>query len=255
MSQTPQGVDAQEAVVDITTNNYQKAIEGFFSHYCSYALTIYFAELQAVKGIAPSAEARIALRKAGLNDEEFNEDGTLALEFKDLATEYFVRCIPGSLVELEDEKQMRILNQLFVPLSQAMPAIAASQDQEAMKNASKAMQYIVIKQIELSGSVHAKDIGLMMAGQEDEVTARDARLKAAEDQVAQIGLQMETETDLMTEAMVQMREQISLLIENQQQLLSKLGVLSPEPTPVEPVLGGEDLQAQPSRPTVVPASA
>ena len=46
MSATPQGVEAQQAMVDITTNNYQKAIESFFSHYCSYALTIYFQELQ-----------------------------------------------------------------------------------------------------------------------------------------------------------------------------------------------------------------
>ena len=29
MSATPQGVDAQEKMVDITTNNYQKAIESF----------------------------------------------------------------------------------------------------------------------------------------------------------------------------------------------------------------------------------
>jgi hypothetical protein len=47
MSATPQGVEAQQAMVDITTNNYQKAIESFFSHYCSYALTIYFQELKA----------------------------------------------------------------------------------------------------------------------------------------------------------------------------------------------------------------
>ena len=40
MSATPQGVEAQQAMVDITTNNYQKAIEAFFSHYCSYALTM-----------------------------------------------------------------------------------------------------------------------------------------------------------------------------------------------------------------------
>ena len=45
MSATPQGVEAQQAMVDITTNNYQKAIESFFSHYCSYALTLYFHEL------------------------------------------------------------------------------------------------------------------------------------------------------------------------------------------------------------------
>ena len=48
------------------------------------------------------------------------------MDFEELAVEYWVRVVPGSLVEMEDEKQLRILNQLFVPLSQAMPALASS---------------------------------------------------------------------------------------------------------------------------------
>jgi hypothetical protein len=75
-----------------------------------------------------------------------------------------VRTVPGSLVEMEDEKQLRILNQLFIPLSQAMPAIASSGDQQMIAQAAKAMQYIVTKQIELSGSAMAKDLGLVMKG-------------------------------------------------------------------------------------------
>ena len=58
MSATPQGVDAQQRVVDTTTNNFQKAIEGFFSRYCSYALTVYFQELAAVRKVQPDSEAR-----------------------------------------------------------------------------------------------------------------------------------------------------------------------------------------------------
>ena len=57
MSATPQGVEAQQGMVDITTNNYQKAIESFFSHYCSYALTMYFQELKGTKRITPTADA------------------------------------------------------------------------------------------------------------------------------------------------------------------------------------------------------
>ena len=164
MSATPQGVEAQQAMVDITTNNYQKAIESFFSHYCSYALTMYFQEMKAVKKVAPTAEARVKLFKAGFPTEALNDDGTLDMDFEDLATEYRVRVVPGSLVEMEDEKQLRILNQLFVPLSQAMPAIAQSGDQQMMAQAMKAMAYIVSKQIELSGSSSAKDIGLLWEG-------------------------------------------------------------------------------------------
>jgi hypothetical protein len=117
MSATPQGVEAQQAMVDITTNNYQKAIEAFFSHYCSYALTMYFQEMKAVKKVAPTAEARMKLLRAGLETSALNEDGTLDMDFEELATEYWVRAVPGSLIEMEDEKQLRILNQLFVPLS------------------------------------------------------------------------------------------------------------------------------------------
>lgn len=81
-----------------------------------------------------------------------SEDSVIELNFENLATEYYVRCVSGSLVEMEDEKQMRILGQLFVPLSQALPAIAQTQDPELLRNAAATMVYIMEKQIELSGS-------------------------------------------------------------------------------------------------------
>jgi hypothetical protein len=236
MSATPQGVEAQQAMVDITTNNYQKAIEAFFSHYCSYALTIYFQELKATKKVLPTADARIKLLRAGLDTSLINEDGTLDIDFEELATEYWVRAIPGSLVELEDEKQLRILNQLFVPLSQAMPALAASQDPEMMQQAAKAMQYIIAKQIELSGSASAKDIGLVFTGDVEQVDERDRRIAALEDGIHSTEIGM-VETQMMTEtALAQMQEQMRLLRESQQVILEKLGgsVMpsgSTEPTP------------------------
>src|SRR5690606_7560676 len=82
MSQTPQGVEAQQQMVDITTNNYQKAIESFFSRYCSYALTMYFAELKSVKKVKPTADARKALLNAGMDPEMFDpETGELNIDF------------------------------------------------------------------------------------------------------------------------------------------------------------------------------
>jgi hypothetical protein len=81
MSATPQGVEAQQAMVDITTNNYQKAIESFFSHYCSYALTIYFQEMKAVKQVSrPRTPGCAAL--AGLPTEAFSPDGTVEIDFE-----------------------------------------------------------------------------------------------------------------------------------------------------------------------------
>lgn len=227
MSATPQGVDAQQAMVDITTNNYQKAIESFFSHYCSYALTIYFHELQAVRSVKPTAEARRALIKAGLEDTSFKDDGSLDVDFSKLATEYFVRCVPGSLVELEDEKQLRILNELFVPLSQAMPALAAVQDQQMLQQATRTMTYIIAKQIELSGATSAKDLGLLWTGDDEDakaVRARDERLAGFEEQLAGLSLDREEEAAAQAAAIAQLQENQSLLLENMGVLMDKLGV-------------------------------
>lgn len=257
MSATPQGVDAQQQVVDVTTNNYQKAIESFFSHYCSYALTIYFQELKATKTVSPTADAKMRLLKSGMSVEDFKADGTLDIDFSELATEYWVRCVPGSLVEMEDEKQMRVLNQLFVPLSQAMPAIAASQDPAAMKNASAAMQYIIQKQIELSGSSYSRDVKQLLTGEVDtqELDERDARIENLEKVAGSISQQIETELDVNAKALVQLQEQMSLMMQSHQMLLQKLGVLGEEPSTTTPESAASAVDNSASRPTVVPASA
>jgi hypothetical protein len=232
MSATPQGVEAQQAMVDITTNNYQKAIESFFSHYCSYALTVYFAELRAVKKVEPTADARVKLLRAGLPTETLNEDGTLDIDFNDLSVEYWVRAVPGSLVEMEDEKQLRILNQLFVPLSQAMPALAAAQDQQMLTQAAKAMQYIIAKQIELSGSASAKDIGLMWKGDVEAVDERDRRIEMVESELTSLETGMGDLVLMQGNALSQLQDQMSMMREAQQLLMEKLGVLE-TPTGVE----------------------
>lgn len=185
MSQTPAGVEAQQQVVDITTNNYQKAIEAFASRYLSYGLTIFFEHLKSVKSIVPSADARQQMIKAGLPQDKFKDDGTLEMDFEELATQYWVRCVPGSLVEMEDEKQLRVLNQLFVPLSQAMPAVAAGGDQRALSRLTATMLYIVEKEIELSGSAHGKELRDMML--EGETQQARAAITSARDLEEKIG--------------------------------------------------------------------
>jgi hypothetical protein len=242
MSATPQGVEAQQAMVDITTNNYQKAIESFFSHYCSYALTIYFQEMKAVKKVTPSADARAKLLSAGLETDAFNDDGSLDIDFEMLATEYWVRTVPGSLVEMEDEKQLRILNQMFIPLSQAMPAIAQSGDQAMIQQAAKAMQYIVTKQIELSGSALAKDLGLVLKGDIDAVDERDRRLALLEEKYSVTDSGMGELQSMNQALMAQLQEQMTMLRESQQLIMGKMGMVPPssgntEPTSGEPPLG------------------
>lgn len=244
MSATPQGVEAQQAMVDITTNNFQKAIESYFSHYCSYALTIYFQELKAVKRVVLTADARIKLIEAGLPIEAINRDSTinhtLDIDFEDLATEYWVRVVPGSLTEMEDEKQLRILNELFIPLSQAMPALANSGDQGAIQNASKAMQYIIGKQIELSGASSAKDIGLIWkTGDVEQVNERDAKIARVEDAIGGVVAESEIQLDLQSQAIAQLQEQMGLMAQNHRELMNKLGVPNEPSGPSSPTTAPE----------------
>ena len=255
MSATPQGVEAQQQMVDITTNNYQKAIEAFFGHYCSYALTIYFQELKAVKKVAPTADARQKLVKAGLPPELYNEDGTFDMDFESLATEYWVRAIPGSLVEMEDDKQMRILNQLFIPLSQSLPAMVNSGDPNMIRQAARAMQYIVTKQIELSGSSSAKDLGLLLIGGEEEVNDRDAKYLALEDEVHAVEGGVGSVLEMNEAALAQMQAQIALLRESQELILEALGANRNPSGNVEPENQEGSSPQLGSAATVMPASA
>jgi hypothetical protein len=254
-SATPQGVEAQQAMVDITTNNYQKAIESFFSHYCSYALTMFFQELKAVRKVAPTAEARIKLLKAGLPTETLNEDGSLDINFEELATEYWVRTIPGSLVEMEDEKQLRILNELFVPLSQAMPALAAAQDPQMLAQAAKAMQYIIGKQIELSGSTSAKDIGLVFKGDVEAVDERDRRIGEVEQTIHSVESGMGELMTMNDNALRMLQEQVSMLRESQEMILERLGATTPSSGSTRGANQEERFASSATPATVMPASA
>lgn len=268
MSATPQGVDAQTALVDITTNNYQKAVESFFSHYCSYAMTLYFHELKSLKKLKPTAENRIKLLEAGLkpaeydeegnkkSDGDFDEDGCIQVDFAKLATEYWVRCVPGSLTELEDEKQLRVLNQLFVPLSQAMPAIAQSGNKEMMDQCVRAMSYIVGKQIELSGSQSAKAIGLLWkGGDEEQVYARDKKIEEIENLVSGLLEGNDDELELGSAAIAQIQGQVSQLTRNFDLLLQKLGVQNGESTSSSPTNEGSATPPLALAPNVMPANA
>ena len=258
MSQTPQGVDAQQAMVDITTNNYQKAMESFFSRYCSYALTIYFQELKSTKAVTPTADVREQLINEGVPPESFLhearevvdeetgrkkhvpadgtglKDGALKIDFADMAVLYNVQCVQGSLVELEDEKQLRILRELFVPLSQALPAMAQANDQDGFQSASQAMRYIIKKTIELSGSAHSSEIAKIFDGDGDAALQQQQRIDALE---AALGGSQSTyveDLDGQLSVLEQMQKAIADLAATQAALVQHLGMAggqAPAPGP------------------------
>ncbi len=235
MSATPQGVEAQEAMVDITTNNYQKAVENFFSMYCSYALTVYFQEMKNTGQVKPSADTRRALIKAGVPADSFDDAGNMKLDMSDMAVVYNVRCVPGSLVELEDEKQLRILQEIFVPLSQAMPALAATGDEAMLKNAAMTMQYILGKTIELSGSASSKDIkNVFDNGMTPQLSGYDEQFTRMEDDLGGLGKSMAESNAAMAAQVEGLAATVGQLMEANTLLLEKLGVTQPASTPVTP---------------------
>ena len=239
MSQTPAGVQAQQQMVDITTNNYQKAMENFFSKYCSYALTMYFQELKGTRSITPTADVRKELINQGMDPELFLheartieeekdgvvvrttipadgtglKDGQLKVSFANMAVLYNVKTVPGSLVELEDEKQLRILQQIFVPLSQSMPALAQTGDREVLSNASRAMQYIVKKTIELSGSIHSTELSDIWSGNSDRDRDLSERIEALEEALGGDRSSYVEEQEASVSVLQQMREQMQMLTE------------------------------------------
>ena len=175
--------------------------------------------MKGTKRITPTADARQALVGAGLDAELFNDAGDLDVSFSDMAVQYFVRCVPGSLVELEDEKQLRILQQIFVPLSQAMPALAASNDPELLKNMAATMQFIVQRTIELSGSNRSNDLrSLVTTGRTDQ----DDKLFGLEEQINGLSATVETTASLVT-SVVAAQQQMSMLAETQGLILQALG--------------------------------
>lgn len=235
MSATPQGVDAQQTMVDITTNNYQKAVEYFFSQYCSYALTVYFQEMRGAKKMLPSADTRQALIAAGMPEKMFDPTtGELLIEMKEMATVYHVKCVEGSLTELEEEKQMRKLNELFIPLSQAMPALAAAQDQAMLSHAASAMRLIIDKQIQLSGSNHAEELSkTLREGFSTEYERQAARVAELEQSVSGFAETMAQNSESVAQAVAQLQEQVQLLAQTQSVLLEKLGITTGGSTATE----------------------
>jgi uncharacterized coiled-coil protein SlyX len=140
-----------------------------------------------------------------------------------------------------------------------MPAMAATQDQTMLKQAAKAMQYIIGKQIELSGATSAKEIGLIWkTGDTELVNSRDARIAALEESIGNYDMLADLELDEHNAAIAQLQQQMHQMAENQQLLLEKLGVMgngSAGGSPSGPEVPAGTPAPAPPPPSLLPASA
>jgi hypothetical protein len=134
---------------------------------------------------------------------------------------------------MEDEKQLRILNEMFVPLSQAMPAIAATQDQQALKFATDAMRFIIKKQLELSGSTHSQSIQeIFSGGMTPEFSAQEEMQSAFDARIEEIEVTRSAESEQLATAVLQIQEQIALLAQGQGAMMQQIGVPTEQSAPV-----------------------
>ena len=157
----------------------------------------------------------------------------MQLEFDELATEYFVRTIPGSLVEMEDEKQLRVLNQMFIPLSQMMPALAASGDQDALQKATQALLFVIEKEIELSGAAHSSDIQrLWTKGVDDQSTQREALVAEFEERINLADTARAAQLEQLVADREEAREQMSMMRESMDAIMGALGIPGAVTAPV-----------------------
>lgn len=93
-----------------------------------------------------------------------------------------------------------------------------------LQQAAKAMQYIISKQIELSGSTSAKDIGLMWDGDVAAVDERDQRLAVLEENMLASTTGNDELMSLTQDALNMLQGQISMMRESQQLIMEKLGM-------------------------------
>jgi len=94
-----------------------------------------------------------------------------------------------------------------------------------LNQAAMTMQYIISKQIELSGSESAKQLGLLWEGQTEAATAIDDRITDMETVIGGVSAQLDTEVGLQAQAIAQLQEQVMMLTANNQTLLEQLGVI------------------------------
>jgi hypothetical protein len=104
-----------------------------------------------------------------------------------------------------------------------MPALAAAQDQQMLAQSAKAMQYIIGKQIELSGASSAKDIGLIWEGRDSEAMDNESRVDRMEDNFNSIQQDLGDVLQMNENALRQLQEQIGMLRESQEMVLKHLG--------------------------------
>ena len=109
-----------------------------------------------------------------------------------------------------------------------------------LANAVAAMQFIVRKQIELSGSMHANELDdLLNKGVQPHLTQYQERADAVEGRVNEFDEIVNQELEQSTSLVAQLQEQVGLIAQTQQAILQALGAQT-EPPAVEGNTSGGD---------------
>ena len=124
-----------------------------------------------------------------------------------------------------------------------------------LQQAAKAMQYIISRQIELSGSTSAKDIGLMWNGDVEAVDERDRKIAVMEENMLATTAGNNEVMKMTEAAMLMLQDQMSMMRESQQLIMERLGMQTETSEPVGTETETSFPEDTQESSNVVPASA
>lgn len=154
-SATPQGVDLQKREKTITVNQYQKAVESFFSAWANHALRSYINATSGKQDITVDETTRRKIwdieassnKNKEIPDESIINGDKISIDFDSLSADmlsFEVRT--GSLIENERDVERKNIQELLVPVSQMLGAVSEG----SKESFEKTIMQLIVRLCEVS---------------------------------------------------------------------------------------------------------
>lgn len=188
-SGTAPGVEAQVQAKDVSTNQYQKRIEAFFSEWANQALRMYINSMGGVHKLTVDEATRRRIFDIGR--EDLIDGDKIEIDFDALSTSMLnFKVRTGSLTERKEDKERAALNEMVQPFIQNLNGWS-EQNRPVIEN--EILLPCARRLLELSdtdiGQSLAESLGthiakLMMSEMQQQIDAQ-------QQQIAQQGAQLE----------------------------------------------------------------
>jgi len=187
-SATPQGVEAQIAAKDISTNQYQKRLEYFVADWANQALRMYINAMGGVHKLTVDEETRRKL--FDIDRMDLIEDNRILIDFDALGTdllEFKVRT--GSLTERKEDQERKALQEMMQPVVQNLNGWSEENrkvvENEVLMPAMKRLLELSDTDIgqTLAGSLTSHMAKMMLAEMQTQLDAQQIQLGAQQQQI------------------------------------------------------------------------